>query len=115
MLRLAGPGRAAGHLGLLGDEAFVAGIESRARERAVLLEVPWPRARAARRPRRGVAALRRRVLARRRARAAARRATARADERARGRLTRRIGEPAEPARRANPCFRRTPGLIDGLV
>ena len=43
VLRLAGPGRAAGHLGLLGEEAFVAGIESRARERAVLLEVPWPR------------------------------------------------------------------------
>jgi CRP-like cAMP-binding protein len=43
VLRLAGPGRAAGHLGLLGDEAFVAGIQSRARERAVLLEVPWTR------------------------------------------------------------------------
>lgn len=43
VLRLAGPGRAVGHLGLLGETAFVAGIESRARERAVLLEVPWPR------------------------------------------------------------------------
>jgi CRP-like cAMP-binding protein len=42
-LRLAGPGRAVGHVGLLGDDAFVDRIESRARERSILLEVPWPR------------------------------------------------------------------------
>jgi CRP-like cAMP-binding protein len=40
-MRLAGPGRAVGHMGLLGDPALVARRESRARERAVLLEVPW--------------------------------------------------------------------------
>jgi CRP-like cAMP-binding protein len=40
-LRLAGPGRAVGHLGVLGTEPAVA--EARARERTVLLELPWPR------------------------------------------------------------------------
>jgi CRP/FNR family cyclic AMP-dependent transcriptional regulator len=40
-LRLAGPGRAVGHLGVLGPQAAVA--EARARERTVLLELPWPR------------------------------------------------------------------------
>ncbi len=44
-LRLAGPGRAVGHVGLLGREAFVARLESRARERSILIEVPWPRVR----------------------------------------------------------------------
>lgn len=44
-LRLAGPGRVVGHIGLLGPEAFVAGVESRARERSVLIEIPWPRVR----------------------------------------------------------------------
>ena len=39
-VRLAGPGRAIGQLGLLGMEAAVA--EARARERTVLLELPWP-------------------------------------------------------------------------
>ncbi len=42
-LRLAGPGRAVGHVGLLGHEAFVARVESRARERSVVIEIPWPR------------------------------------------------------------------------
>ncbi len=41
-LRLAGPGRAVGHIGLL-PEGCVERIESRARERTILLEVPWPR------------------------------------------------------------------------
>lgn len=41
-LRLAGPGRAVGHIGLLGAEAFVEFVESRARERSILIEVPWP-------------------------------------------------------------------------
>jgi CRP-like cAMP-binding protein len=40
-LRLAGPGRAVGQLGALGPEPAVA--EARARERTVLLELPWPR------------------------------------------------------------------------
>jgi CRP-like cAMP-binding protein len=40
-VRLAGPGRAIGQLGLLGTVAGVA--EARARERSVLLELPWPR------------------------------------------------------------------------
>jgi CRP-like cAMP-binding protein len=40
-LRLAGPGRAVGQLGVLGTEPAVA--EARARERTVLLELPWPR------------------------------------------------------------------------
>lgn len=40
-VRLAGPGRAVGHLGLLGLRPAVA--EARARERTVLLELPWPR------------------------------------------------------------------------
>jgi CRP/FNR family cyclic AMP-dependent transcriptional regulator len=40
-LRLAGPGRAVGQLGVLGPEPAVA--EARARERTVLLELPWPR------------------------------------------------------------------------
>ena len=39
-VRLAGPGRAVGHLGVLGTEPAVA--EARARERTVLLELPWP-------------------------------------------------------------------------
>ena len=43
-LRLAGPGRAVGHLGVLGAEPAVA--EARARERTVLLELPWPRVQA---------------------------------------------------------------------
>jgi CRP-like cAMP-binding protein len=43
-LRLAGPGRAVGHLGVLGPEPAVA--EARARERTVLLELPWPRVQA---------------------------------------------------------------------
>jgi CRP-like cAMP-binding protein len=42
-LRLAGPGRAVGHVGLLAGAAFVERIESRARERAIVLEVPWTR------------------------------------------------------------------------
>lgn len=44
-LRLAGPGRAVGHLGLLDEHAFIERRESRARERAILLEIPWPRLR----------------------------------------------------------------------
>lgn len=44
-LRLAGPGRAVGHLGLLDEHAFIERRESRARERAILLEIPWPRVR----------------------------------------------------------------------
>jgi CRP-like cAMP-binding protein len=40
-VRLAGPGRAVGQLGVLGTEPAVA--EARARERTVLLELPWPR------------------------------------------------------------------------
>ena len=40
-LRLAGPGRAVGHMGLLGDPSLVERRESRARERTLLLEVPW--------------------------------------------------------------------------
>jgi len=40
-VRLAGPGRAVGHLGVLGPGPAVA--EARARERTVLLELPWPR------------------------------------------------------------------------
>lgn len=40
-VRLAGPGRAIGQLGLLGSEPGVA--EARARERTVLLELSWPR------------------------------------------------------------------------
>lgn len=43
-VRLAGPGRAIGHLGILGLRPAVA--EARARERTVLLELPWPRVRA---------------------------------------------------------------------
>jgi CRP-like cAMP-binding protein len=43
-LRLAGPGRAIGHVGLLEESPIVERIESRARERTVLLVVPWPRA-----------------------------------------------------------------------
>lgn len=42
-LRLAGPGRAVGQIGLLGDRAYVHRVESRAREHTVLLELPWPR------------------------------------------------------------------------
>jgi CRP-like cAMP-binding protein len=42
-LRLAGPGRAVGHVGLLEGAACVERIESRARERAIVLEVPWTR------------------------------------------------------------------------
>jgi hypothetical protein len=34
-----------GHVGLLGQEAFVERVESRARERSVLIEIPWPRVR----------------------------------------------------------------------
>ena len=40
-VRLAGPGRAVGHLGVLGAAPAVA--EARARARTVLLELPWPR------------------------------------------------------------------------
>ena len=40
-VRLAGPGRAVGHLGVLGLEPGI--IECRARERSILLEVPWAR------------------------------------------------------------------------
>jgi CRP/FNR family cyclic AMP-dependent transcriptional regulator len=40
-VRLAGPGRAVGQLGVLGTHPAVA--EARARERTVLLELPWPR------------------------------------------------------------------------
>jgi CRP-like cAMP-binding protein len=40
-LRLAGPGRAVGHMGLLNDARLVERRESRARERTILLEVPW--------------------------------------------------------------------------
>jgi CRP-like cAMP-binding protein len=39
-VRLAGPGRAVGQLGVLGAMPAVA--EARARERTVLLELPWP-------------------------------------------------------------------------
>jgi CRP-like cAMP-binding protein len=39
-VRLAGPGRAVGQLGVLGPSPAVA--EARARERTVLLELPWP-------------------------------------------------------------------------
>jgi CRP-like cAMP-binding protein len=42
-LRLAGPGRAVGHIGLLGASASVARRESRTRERAIVLELPWSR------------------------------------------------------------------------
>jgi CRP-like cAMP-binding protein len=42
-MRLAGPGRAVGHCGLLGSRAFAGQIESRARERAVLIELSWAR------------------------------------------------------------------------
>lgn len=42
-LRLAGPGRAVGHVGLLGDAGCFESIESRARERSIVLEVAWPR------------------------------------------------------------------------
>lgn len=41
-LRLAGPGRAVGHIGLLDNPQLVDRRESRARERTILLEVPWP-------------------------------------------------------------------------
>jgi CRP-like cAMP-binding protein len=41
--RLAGPGRAVGHLGVLDTSSSV--IECRARERAILLELPWERVR----------------------------------------------------------------------
>jgi CRP-like cAMP-binding protein len=40
-MRLAGPGRAVGHIGLLGDPCLIERRESRARERTILLEVPW--------------------------------------------------------------------------
>ena len=43
LLRLAGPSRAVGHSGLLASDAFVGRIESRARERSVLVEVSGPR------------------------------------------------------------------------
>jgi CRP/FNR family transcriptional regulator, cyclic AMP receptor protein len=42
-MRLAGPGRAVGHCGLLGPRAFARQVESRARERAVLIELSWAR------------------------------------------------------------------------
>lgn len=45
-LRLAGPGRAVGHIGLLGEQAFTERIQSSAREHTVLLEIPWDRVRA---------------------------------------------------------------------
>jgi CRP-like cAMP-binding protein len=40
-VRLAGPGRAVAHLGVLGPEPSL--VECRARERSILLELPWPR------------------------------------------------------------------------
>lgn len=43
-VRLAGPGRALGHLGVLGPAPSL--VECRARERTVLLEYPWDRVRA---------------------------------------------------------------------
>jgi CRP-like cAMP-binding protein len=43
-IRIAGPGRVLGHVMLLGDNVDISGVESRAREDSVLLEVPWPRA-----------------------------------------------------------------------
>jgi signal-transduction protein with cAMP-binding, CBS, and nucleotidyltransferase domain len=42
-LRLAGPGRVVGHVGLLGEHLHVERRESRARELAIVLEIPWPR------------------------------------------------------------------------
>lgn len=42
-LRLAGPGRAVGHIGLLGDDGYCERLENRARERSVVLEMPWDR------------------------------------------------------------------------
>jgi CRP-like cAMP-binding protein len=42
-LRLAGPGRAVGHVGLLGAGACIDRIECRARERSILIELAWPR------------------------------------------------------------------------
>jgi CRP-like cAMP-binding protein len=42
-MRLAGPGRAVGHTGLLRESDVVDGVESRARERAVLIELSWNR------------------------------------------------------------------------
>ena len=42
-MRLAGPGRGVGHCGLLGSLAFAGQIESRARERSVLIELSWAR------------------------------------------------------------------------
>lgn len=42
-MRLAGPGRTVGHCGLLGSRAFADRLESRARERAVLIELSWSR------------------------------------------------------------------------
>jgi CRP-like cAMP-binding protein len=42
-MRLAGPGRAVGHTGLLGKGDVVDHVESRARERAVLIELSWNR------------------------------------------------------------------------
>ena len=40
-MRLAGPGRAVGHMGLLGNPALVERRETRARERSILLEISW--------------------------------------------------------------------------
>lgn len=42
-MRLAGPGRAVGHCGLLGPRGSNRRVESRARERAVLIELSWAR------------------------------------------------------------------------
>jgi CRP-like cAMP-binding protein len=42
-LRLAGPGRAVGHVGLLRGRAAIGRRESRTRERAIVLELPWGR------------------------------------------------------------------------
>lgn len=42
-MRLAGPGRAVGQTGLLGERDVVDRVESRARERAVLIELSWNR------------------------------------------------------------------------
>lgn len=44
-VRLSGPGRGVGLTMLLGDDVDLHGVESRAREDAVLLEIPWPRVR----------------------------------------------------------------------
>lgn len=44
-VRLSGPGRGVGLTMLLGDDVDLHAVESRAREDAVLLEIPWPKMR----------------------------------------------------------------------